>query len=128
MSDGNQTIPLEGGYTAPAAGTGAGRTNALAILSLVVGMLALILMPMCVVLGPVSLVLGGIAASLSIVARNQIGQRGQAGEELARAGLVLGIIALSLGLAATMLIIILTAIGSGVVSGLDATATTVPIP
>lgn len=128
MSDGKQTMPLEGGYTAPAVAARAGRTNPLAIVSLVVGMLALILIPTCVVLGPVSLVLGGIAVGLSIVARNQMGQRGQAGDELARVGLILGIIAVSLGLAETMLIAILTAVGPSVVGGLDATATVVPYP
>ena len=126
MSDGNQTMPLEGGYTIPAPAAGTGRTNPLAILSLLVGMLALALM--CALLGPFSLVFGGVAAGLSVVARKQVRQRGQAGEGLARAGLILGIMAIALGTMEIMTIVILAELGPTVANQINATATGVPYP
>jgi hypothetical protein len=126
MSDGNQTMPLEGGYSMPVSGAGAGKTNPLAIVSLLAGMLGLALM--CALLGPVSLVLGGVAVGLSAVARKQIGQRGQAGEGPARAGLILGIMAMALGTMEIMTLVILTAAGPTVADQINATVTARPLP
>ena len=126
MSDGNQTISLEGGYPTPASGAVAGRTNVPAIISLIIGMLSLMLM--CTLLGPFSAILGGVAVGLSVVARKQIGQRGQAGEGLARAGLILGVMAIALGTAEIMTIVILAVAGPTVADQINATATGVPYP
>jgi hypothetical protein len=126
MSDGNQTMPLEGGYTIPASPTATASTNVLAIVSLIVGMLGLALM--CSLLGPFSLILGGVAAGLSLVARKQIGQRGQAGEGLARAGMILGIMAMVLSMAQIMIIVVLAVAGPTVADQINATATVVPYP
>jgi hypothetical protein len=89
-------------------------------------MLALALM--CALLGPFSLVFGGVAAGLSIVARKQVRQRGQAGEGLARAGLILGIMAIALGTMEIMTIVILAELGPTVANQINATATGVPYP
>ena len=98
----------------------------MAIVSLLVGMLALALM--CPLLGPFSLVFGGVATGLSIVARKQIGQRGQAGEGLAHAGLILGIMAMALSTMEIMTLVVLTAAGPTVANQIQATATGVPHP
>ena len=126
MSDGNPTMPLEGGYSPRAPGVTAGRTNTLAIASLVVGMLSLMLM--CALLGPASAILGVVAAGFSVVARKQIAQRGQVGEGLARAGLILGIIAMALGTMEIMTLVVLTLAGPTVADQINATATGVPYP
>ena len=75
-----------------------------------------------------SLVFGGVAAGLSVVARKQVRQRGQAGEGLARAGLILGIMAIALGTMEIMTIVILAELGPTVANQINATATGVPYP
>jgi hypothetical protein len=71
---------------------------------------------------------GGVAAGLSAVARKQIGQRGEAGEGPARAGLILGLMAPALRTMEIMTLVILTAAGPTVVDQINATVTARPLP
>jgi len=96
---GGYSAPPPSTYTAPPVAAGSGN-NTFAIIALVLGIIALL--PLCtIVFGWVSILLGLIAAILGFMARSQIKQTGQGGSGMAMAGLVLGIIALILGLLET---------------------------
>jgi hypothetical protein len=88
-------------YPAPAYGSAAPTTNVLAIVSLALGIGSFVL-----ALGP----LAGVPAIITgYIARNQVAQRGESGDQLALWGLVLGCV--NAGLTAFMLIgVVLAAI------------------
>jgi hypothetical protein len=86
--------PTYPGYTAPMPGAGS-RTNGLSIAALVVSLVALFSIP-CYGVG--GIVIGAVAAVLGHVGKRQITERGEQGGGMALAGIIMGWIAVGVGL------------------------------
>ena len=86
----------------PQPGAGApGQTNGLAVASLVLGILGIVSCGYTFFVAPV------LAVILGVIARKQIRERGQSGDGMAVAGLIMGIV----GLVISLILVILFVVG-----------------
>jgi hypothetical protein len=94
-----------GGYTAPPpppprSATSGTPWNVLSIFGLVVGFVGLLMV--CTLFGPLPMLAGIIAVVLGYVGRKQIRESGEQGDGLALTALILGIVAIALGVLETV--------------------------